>query len=320
MIEKGVINPKSQKEMDELALKGSIFDIKRYAIHDGPGIRTTVFFKGCTLRCQWCHNPEGIEREREIMLRAERCAEKCWDCLPVCPQGAITKEKRMISIDRVKCDLCGKCEETCMYEAVECVGREVSVQDILDEIEKDRIFYEESEGGVTFSGGEPLVQPDFLLALLIELKGRNIHTAVDTSGFVPFDILENVSREADLILFDLKIMDEEKHLKFTGESNSLILENLRKLSRDGKKIIIRMPVLEGLNDDEANIQNVVKYLRTCGRIEEIDLLPYHKGGEIKRRRLNRSSPSIDLRAPSVERVEEIKNYLSASGFSVKVGG
>jgi pyruvate formate lyase activating enzyme len=297
-----------------------IFDIKRYAIHDGPGIRTTVFFKGCTLRCQWCHNPEGIEREREIMLRAERCAEECRDCVPVCPQGAITKKSQVISIDHAKCDLCEKCEEACIYEAVECVGRETSVQDILEEVEKDRIFYEESGGGVTFSGGEPLAQPDFLLALLRELKGRNIHTAVDTSGFVPFDILDKVSQEADLILFDLKIMDKEKHLKFTGESNSLILENLRKHSRDRKKIIIRVPVLEGLNDDEKSIQKMVEYLRTCGGIEEINLLPHHKGGEAKRKRLNRSFPAIDFRAPSDQRVEEIKNHLSAYGFSVKVGG
>jgi len=301
-------------------VKGMIFDIKRYAIHDGPGIRTTVFFKGCTLRCQWCHNPEGIEREREIMFRAERCVEECRECVTVCPQCAITKKSRVISIDQAKCDLCGKCEEACMYDAVECVGREVSVQDVLNEVEKDRIFYEESEGGVTFSGGEPLAQPDFLLGLLTELKGRNIHTAVDTSGFVPFDILDKVSREADLILFDLKIMDEGKHINFTGESNSLILENLRKLSRNEKKIIIRMPVLEGLNDDEESFQKVVEYLRTCGGIEEINLLPYHKGGEAKRRRLNKSYPSIDFRAPSDERVEEIKNHLSAYGFSVKVGG
>ncbi len=301
-------------------MKGTIFDIKRYAIHDGPGIRTTVFFKGCTLRCQWCHNPEGIEREREFMFRAERCAEECRECLDVCPQGAITKESRVISIDQTKCDLCGKCEEACMYEAVECVGREVGVQDVLDEVEKDRIFYEESEGGVTFSGGEPLAQPDFLQALLTELNERNIHTAVDTSGFVPFDILEKVSRKADLILFDLKVMDEKKHIKLTGKPNSLILENLRKLSRDGKKIIIRVPVLKGLNDDEENIQKVAEYLRTCGGIEEINLLPYHKGGEAKRRRLNRLYPSIDFRAPSDERIKEIKNHLSAHGFLVKVGG
>ncbi len=226
----------------------------------------------------------------------------------------------MIAIVRGRCDLCGKCAEACMYDAVECVGRVVSIQDVLDEVEKDRIFYEESEGGITFSGGEPLVQPDFLLALLTGLKGRNIHTAVDTSGLVDFDILEKISQEADLILFDLKIMDKEKHQEFTGKSNEIILENLRKLSQGGKRIIIRMPVLEGVNDDEGHIQRMAEFLRSCGSIEEINLLPYHKGGEEKRRRLNRSNPSIAFRAPSDQRLQEINNELSSYGFSVKIGG
>lgn len=301
-------------------MKGMIFDIKRYAIHDGPGIRTTVFFKGCTLRCQWCHNPEGIENEPEIMIRAERCAKECWDCISVCPQRAIKKKGKVIEIDPADCDLCGICEEACMYEAVELVGREAKVQDILDEIKRDRIFYDESKGGVTFSGGEPLAQPDFLLALLTELNKRDIHTAVDTSGFAPFDLLEKVSQKADLILFDLKIMDDEKHQRFTGESNSLILENLRKLTQNGKKIIIRVPVLGGVNDDDENIQKMAEFLRSCGGIQEINLLPYHKGGEEKRRRLNKPYSSIDFRAPSSQRLQEIKNGLSAYGFSVRIGG
>jgi pyruvate formate lyase activating enzyme len=301
-------------------VKGTIFDIKRYAIHDGPGIRTTVFFKGCTLRCRWCHNPEGIEREREIMFRSERCAVECQDCVSVCPQRAITKKRKVISIDRMRCDLCAKCEEACAYEAVELVGREVSAQEILNEIEKDRIFYDESKGGVTLSGGEPLVQPDFLLDLLTELNKRNIHTAVDTSGFVPSEILRAVSQKADLLLYDLKVMDEEKHKKYTGESNTLILENLRKLSGNGKKIIIRMPVLAGLNDDDENIQKQADFLKSCGGVEEIDLLLYHRGGEEKRKRLRKKDPLEDFRAPSDRRLQEIKDRLSCYGFSVKIGG
>jgi len=254
------------------------------------------------------------------MVRVERCARECRDCVSVCPQLAITKKGKIIAIDPAGCDLCGKCEEACMYEAVELVGREASVQDILDEVKRDRIFYEQSGGGVTFSGGEPLAQPDFLLALLTELNKRNIHTAVDTSGFVSFDRLEKVSQKANLILFDLKIMDEEKHRRFTGESNLIILENLRKLSQDGKDIVIRVPVLEGVNDDDENIQRMAEFLRSCGSIEEINLLPYHKGGEEKRRRLNRHDPSIAFRTPSDQRLQEIKNNLSAYGFSVKIGG
>jgi pyruvate formate lyase activating enzyme len=301
-------------------VKGIIFDIKRYAIHDGPGIRTTVFFKGCTLRCQWCHNPEGIEYEPEMMIRTERCAKECRECVSVCPHLAITKRGRVIAVDQEKCDLCGNCTDVCMYESIEIVGREAGIKEILDEITKDRIFYDESEGGVTFSGGEPLAQPDFLLALLTELKQRNIHTAVDTSGFVSFDRLEKASQKTDLILFDLKVMDEDKHRTFTGESNALILENLQKLSQNGKKIIIRVPVLEGVNDDDGNIQRMAEFLRSCGSIQEINLLPYHKGGEEKRRRLSKPSTSIAFRAPSNQRLKEIKNRLSAYGFSVRIGG
>lgn len=301
-------------------MKGMIFDIKRYAIHDGPGIRTTIFFKGCTLRCLWCHNPEGIEREREIMFRSERCSVECQDCVFICPQGAITKKRKAVSIDPLRCDLCAKCEEACAYEAVELVGREVSVQDVIDEIEKDRIFYDESKGGVTFSGGEPLVQPDFLLELLTELKKRDVHTAVDTSGFVPFEILERISQKANLLLFDLKVMDEEKHKKYTGESNTLILENLRKLFKNGKKVIIRMPVLAGVNDDDENIQKQAEFLRSCGRIEEIDLLLYHRGGEAKRKRLRKKGSAADFRAPSDQSLQNIKDRLSGYGFSVRIGG
>jgi pyruvate formate lyase activating enzyme len=254
------------------------------------------------------------------MFRAERCARECRDCLSVCPQRAITKRSSVISVDQTKCDLCGKCQEVCMYEAIECIGQKVGIQEILDEVIKDRIFYEESQGGVTFSGGEPLAQPDFLLALLTELNKRNIHTAVDTSGFVPFEILEKVSQKADLILFDLKIMDEEKHRRFTGESNALILENLKKLSMDQNDIIIRVPILEGINDEKKDILKLAEFLGSCGNIHAINLLPYHKGGEEKRRRLNQSYLFVDFRAPSEEKLQEIRDNLSAYGFSVRIGG
>jgi len=301
-------------------VKGTIFDIKRYAIHDGPGIRTTVFFKGCMLRCQWCHNPEGIKKGHEIMLRSSRCAAECWDCVSRCPQKAINKIGTAISVDLKKCDACGICEDVCAYEAVATVGRDVTVPEIVNEVEKDRIFYDESNGGVTISGGEPLAQGEFLLELLDALNKKNIHTAVDTSGCVPYDILDAVSQRADLILYDLKFMDENMHRVFTGESNMLILENLRRLNENRRNIIIRMPVLKGLNDDADNIQSMADFLLSLNSSWRINLLPFHKGGEGKSSRLNRKSPLNDFKTPSEKKLEEIKDRLSFLGFRVKIGG
>jgi pyruvate formate lyase activating enzyme len=301
-------------------VKGTIFDIKRYAIHDGPGIRTTVFFKGCTLRCQWCHNPEGIQFEREIMFRPERCAEDCWDCVPRCPQKAISENGTIISINANKCDLCAICEDVCAYEAVAIVGRDVTVPEIIKEVEKDRIFYDESGGGVTISGGEPLAQGDFLLSLLDVLSEKNIHTAVDISGFMPYEILDEVSKRADLILYDLKVMDEHRHRVFTGESNSLILENLKRLSEKGTNTIVRMPVLKGLNDDPENIQSMVDFLLPLNKSWQINLLPFHRGGEGKLKRLKKKGPLVDFKTPSEKKLKEIKDKLSTHGFHVKIGG
>jgi len=301
-------------------MKGTIFDIKRYAIHDGPGIRTTLFFKGCTLNCQWCHNPEGIQAGREIMFRPERCAPECWDCVPRCPKKAIRREENIIAIDTEICDFCGECEDVCAYDAVAVIGRDVTVPEILAEVEKDRIFFDESGGGVTLSGGEPLAQADFVMPLLEALGERDIHTAVDTSGFVPYEILNEAARKADLILYDLKVLDDSKHRLFTGQSNKIILENLQKLSESEVEILIRMPVLKGLNDDKENIQKMVEFLVPLNRSWRIYLLPFHRGGEGKRKRLNRKSPEVDFEVPSEKRLEEIKEAFSSQGFHVKIGG
>lgn len=301
-------------------MRGTIFDIKRYAIHDGPGIRTTVFFKGCTLNCQWCHNPEGIQFEHEIMFRPERCAAECWECVSRCPKKAIDEKGTVISIDPKKCNYCGICEDVCAYDAVAVVGREVTVPEIVSEVEKDRIFFDESGGGVTLSGGEPAAQADFMLSLLEALKEKNIHTAVDTSGFVPYEILDEASRRTDLILYDLKVMDEHRHRVFTGQSNRIILDNLKKLSERGSDIIIRMPVLKGLNDDPENIQRMVEFLLPLNKSWRINLLPFHRGGEGKRGRLNKKNPLVEFKTPSDEKLKEIKDRLSSQGFHVKIGG
>ena len=300
--------------------KGIIFDVKRYAIHDGPGIRTTLFLKGCSLRCQWCHNPEGIESKPEIMLRPSRCAKECNECVSICPQDAISKDGNTIEIDKAKCDLCRKCEDVCVYEALEVVGREVAVQEVMEEIEKDRIFFDESGGGITFSGGEPLMQLDFLEALLKEIGKKNIHVTLDTSGYVSFKDLDRISDKVDLFLYDLKIMDDEKHEKYTGVSNRLILDNLRKLAGREKSVAVRIPLISGINDDDQSIQKFVEYLLSLKNIKQINLLAYHKGGCEKYKRLRKEELPKTFQSPSDERIEEIKKVFADSGFSVKTGG
>lgn len=300
--------------------KGLIFDIKRYAIHDGPGIRTTVFFKGCPLRCTWCHNPEGQESSPEIIVNPERCGEECDLCLSVCPQDAISKDGNSIMIDRAKCDLCRKCTDVCVYEALKIAGQEVTDQEVLKEIEKDRIFFEESDGGLTCSGGEPMMQPDFLISLLENSKKKGIHTAVDTSGYASFDILDRVRKNTDFFLYDIKIMDDKKHKKFTGVSNRIILENLKKLSKSGTQIAVRIPVVPGINDDEKNIREIAGYLLSLKNIRQINLLPMHRGGSEKYKRLGKETMPQALKPPSEGKIERIQEILTDYGFLVKTGG
>ena len=300
--------------------KGLIFDIKRYAIHDGPGIRTTVFFKGCPLRCTWCHNPEGKESSPEIIVNPERCGEECDLCLSACPQDAISKNENSLMIDRDKCDLCRKCTDICVYEALKMAGQEVTDQEVLKEVEKDRIFFEESDGGLTCSGGEPLMQPDFLISLLKNSKKKGIHTAVDTSGYASFDVLDEVSKHTDFFLYDIKIMDDKKHKKFTGVSNRIILENLKKLSKSGTPVAARIPVVPGINDDEKNIQEIAGYLLSLKNIRQINLLPMHRGGSEKYIRLGKETMPQALKPPSKAKIERIKGILTDYGFLVKTGG
>jgi pyruvate formate lyase activating enzyme len=300
--------------------KGIIFDIKRFAIHDGPGIRTTIFLKGCPLRCHWCQNPEGQESNPEIILRSSRCAKECNKCVSVCPQDAVSKDGNFIEIDKAKCDLCAKCEDVCVYDALEVVGREVTVQEAMDEIEKDKIFFDESGGGITFSGGEPLIHMDFLEALLKEIGKKNIHVTLDTSGYVSFEDMDRISDKVDLFLYDLKIMDDEKHEKYTGVSNKLILENLRNLTEQENSVAVRIPLISGINDDNQSIHMFVDFLQSLKNIKQINLLPYQRGGCEKYKRLRKKGSPITFQSPSDERIEDIKKIFTDSGFSAKIGG
>lgn len=298
---------------------GMIFDIKKFAIHDGPGIRTTVFFKGCPLTCWWCHNPESQAFERELMIHKHRC-NGCGDCLSTCAQDAITLVGDLPSTAADRCTLCGACIEVCHAEALEMVGREMTVAQVLKEIERDIIFYDESGGGVTFSGGEPLSQPDFLHVLLGACKEREIHTALDTCGLAPWKTLQRIAENVDLFLYDPKLMDDEKHRKFTGVSNELILENLRALSRHDHSIIARVPIIPGINDDDGNIFRTGEFVASLANPCPIDLLPYHKAGTEKHARLKRTYRLSEVQAPADGRMVEIEQILMKFGLQVTIGG
>lgn len=296
-------------------LTGSIFNIQKFSIHDGPGIRTTVFFKDCPLRCQWCHNPESQQTGQQVMIYPARCIA-CGACVEACPQGAIRLGEAGAVTDLELCDQCGECIEQCYAQARERIGRELSVAEVMAEIEQDLPFYEESGGGATFSGGEPLMQPDFLLALLKSCRAQEIHTTVDTCGFASWNVLEQLSPYTDMFLFDLKMMDDIQHREYTGVSNEPILRNLRRLSESGKAIRLRIPVIPGINDAGEQIRQIGEFAAGLPHLDGVDILPYHNIAAEKYRRLNRVYALPETRPPSEEHMAEIAQTLR--GFGLKV--
>jgi pyruvate formate lyase activating enzyme len=298
---------------------GIIFDIKRYAIHDGPGIRTTVFFKGCPLTCPWCHNPEGIDRSTRVVYRKSVCIG-CLECLEACPEQALSATPDGILTDEKCCQHCGTCVDTCPSGAREQVGNTETVSSLMHLIKKDVPFFDTSGGGVTFSGGEPLMQAEFLLALLEACGQEDIHRAVDTTGYTDLDTLMRVARNTDLFLFDLKFMDTEKHRRYTGVSNEQILENLEALASHGNRIIIRIPLIPGINDDEDNIDGTATYLAHLPQIKKVHILPYHDFQKSKYDKFSMNYNAHDVKPPSPDRVEAIQNQLARIGLSVEVGG
>jgi pyruvate formate lyase activating enzyme len=298
---------------------GIVFDIKKYSIHDGPGIRTTVFLKGCGLRCWWCHNPESQQRRPQLMLHPARCIA-CGACMVDCPQGAIQQGTDGYVTDRNRCVSCGECVAACYADARELVGREMTVQQVMQEVRRDTAFFDESAGGVTFSGGEPLLQADFLLDLLKTCKAEDLHTVVDTCGYASTVDLDRVRGDVDLFLYDLKVMDSERHRQVTGVDNRRILENLVHLAQHGHRIVVRMPIIPGINDDDANIRQTAQFISGLPSVERVDLLAYHKIGSDKHERLGRIDPMPETQPPSEARMMAIKATIGAFGLEVRVGG
>lgn len=301
-------------------MKGIIFDVKKFAVHDGPGIRTTVFLKGCPLRCAWCHNPEGVASGPEIMVFAGRCIRGCRDCLAFCSRGALKKVRGVIRLDRGLCDGCGACAEACPAEALQTVGRTASVAEVMDEVARDIPFYESSGGGATFSGGEPLTQPAFLRELLLACRAQGIRTAVDTSGYAPFSVFEKLLPLTDLFLYDLKIIDDKRHRRFTGVSNRLILENLEKLSRAGAPLALRVPLLPGVNDAEGDLRALAGFCAALPNRHPLHILPYHRSYAAKRRRLGLDDVFPGMVSPSRELQERAGKIFAGNVSKVIIGG
>lgn len=299
---------------------GIIFDIRRYSISDGPGIRTTIFLKGCPLRCWWCHNPEGQSFKQDFMHDANKCL-KCYRCVNNCPNNAINYyNDNKIMISREKCDLCENCTSICPSQALQLIGKIVSTEYLLEEILKDMPFYEESNGGVTVSGGEPLAQPIFLKSLLLLCKKNNINTAVDTCGYASKSLLLELLNLIDLFLFDIKLIDEKLHIKYTGKSNKLIFENLNLLFEHNKKILIRIPLIRGITDTYENIINVINSLQPYKKYTSISFLPFHNLAEAKYEKLRRKNKLKNILVPSVPSVESIKKIFTQYGFVIEGSG
>lgn len=298
---------------------GTVFEIERFAINDGPGIRTLVFLKGCPLRCEWCSNPESQISGPQIMWWKTRCLG-CLGCVAVCPHGAVSAGPGGITIDGEKCTYCGLCAQGCNAEALTMVGKIMSVEDVMKEIEKDEGFYENSGGGVTFSGGEAFAQYPFLLELCKAAKKRRYHTCIETTGYTDWEKLKAVAEYIDIFLYDFKCMDDEVHKRVTGVSNKLILENYVRLLETGANVVVRVPVIPGINAGDDNFRRMAEFLKKYSSGCKIDLLPYHRLGVSKYERLRMGYALPDIEPPSAQRMEELKAMLEKEGFIVGIGG
>ncbi|MGQ9576745.1 MAG: glycyl-radical enzyme activating protein [Thermoguttaceae bacterium] len=298
---------------------GLVFNIQRYCVHDGPGIRTTVFLKGCPLRCWWCHNPESQSAEPEIAFLEGRCI-RCGQCTAVCPQARAAGHGEKPPGRPARCIRCGACVAACPSGARQMVGRRMSVEEVLAEVLKDRLFYDDSGGGVTFSGGEPLLQARFLEGLLAACRAQGIHTALDTSGYAPWEDLLRVAPLVDLFLYDLKVMDDQRHQEYTGVSNARILANLQGLGRVHGNIWVRVPVIPGFSDDAEQLEAAARLAASIPGVRRLDLLPFHRAGIHKWASLGQLREPPAQTPLSPEALEQTADRLRAFGLHVHTGG
>jgi len=303
---------------DPGSVKGLVFNIQRYSIQDGPGIRTTVFLKGCPLRCKWCSNPESQNPHREIAHRDSLC-NQCGSCIAACPVHAISLGEKSVIIDRTLCTDCGKCVEVCVPGALKIFGEEMTAAQVFKEVMKDVEFYRESGGGVTVSGGEPLFQPDFVAALFELCQQQGIHTCIETCGLASLEALEKVLKYTSLVLFDIKLVDSDKHKEWTGQPNEKIIRNLGIVIKKSVPVIIRVPLIPGVNDTREELEKIAALAGSL-KVRRVDLLPYHKFGMGKYAQLDREYSLEDFNTQTDDEVKRDRIFFTARGFDCDIVG
>lgn len=305
-------------------MQGVVFDIQRYAVHDGPGIRTLVFLKGCPLRCKWCSNPESQDMNNNIMVYSKECIgmDKCQECRQVCKEEAVINQDDRAVIDRERCTACGECAPVCYVGAIKNTNRVMSSADVVRYVEKDIPFYNQSGGGVTLSGGEPTYQYDFALELVQALKKKHIHVAIETTGYCAWDKLERIAAFTDLFLYDIKHMDSKIHKQYTGVDNQIILDNVLKLKKLGADIKVRIPLIPGINDQINELTRTAAFVAEELNIREVSLLPYHRLGQSKYEQMGREyelKTVVPVRSDNVEYFESRRKVFANYGINIGIG-